>query len=60
MSLEGPKTTSGGVDEPLTEEQSKKFEVYKTKCAKNGLLEKPVGLGAEDVCDGINDDVVLL
>lgn len=60
MSLEGPQTTNGAADEPLSAEQAKKFEIYKSKCAKNGLLERPVGLGAEDVCDGINDDVVLL
>ena len=60
MSLEGPQTANGFADEPLSAEQTKKFEVYKGKCAKNGLLERPVGLGTEDVCDGVNDDVVLL
>lgn len=60
MSLEGPQTANWVVDEPLSAEQAAKFEVYKSKCAKNGLLERPIGLGTEDVCDGINDDVVLL
>ena len=60
MSLEGPQATNGVADEPLSPEQATNFEVYKSKCAENSLLERPVDLGAEDVCDGINDDVVLL
>ena len=60
MSLEGPQATNGVADEPLSAAQAANFEIYKSKCAENGLLERPVDLGAEDVCDGINDDVVLL
>ena len=60
MSLEGLQATNGLADEPLSTEQAANFEVYKSKCAENGLLERPVDLGTEDVCDGINDDVVLL
>ena len=60
MSLNGLQTTNGVAEEPLSAEQAANFEVYKSKCSKNGLLERPVDLGSEDVCDGINDDVVLL
>ena len=60
MSLEGPQATNGAADETLSAEQAANFEVYKSKCAENGLLERPVDLRTEDVCDGINDDIVLL
>ncbi|KAL2042652.1 hypothetical protein N7G274_004411 [Stereocaulon virgatum] len=36
------------------------FDAFKAKCSENGLLSKPEELREEDLCDGINDDVVLL
>ena len=36
------------------------FDAFRAKCSENGLLDKPEELGVKDVCDGINDDVVLL
>ena len=44
----------------LSDQQRSSFDAFKAKCAENSLLDKPEELGADDTCDGINDDVVLL
>ena len=44
----------------LSDQQRSAFDAFKSKCAEDGLLDKPEDLGADDTCDGINDDVVLL
>ena len=54
-----------GLDRPgirglLTQLQENVFDKFKSLCEEQSLLEKPVGLGANDSLDGINDETSLL
>ncbi|GAP86820.1 putative CRAL TRIO domain protein [Rosellinia necatrix] len=44
----------------LTGYQQQRFESFVEQCREEGLLERPVGLVAEDALDGLNDEVTLL
>ena len=60
MSSVNQQETNGFEQESLSAEQASTFDAFKSKCAENGLLDRPAHLSKDDVCDGINDDMTLL
>ena len=60
MSVNGTQEQTMIERDSLSDQQRSSFDGFKAKCAENSLLDKPEELGADDTCDGINNDVVLL
>ena len=44
----------------LSKEETERFATFNRLCTEHGLSERPRGLDAEDIQDGINDEVTLL
>ncbi len=44
----------------LSDIEASAFYHFKSECEANGLLTRPKYISADDLCDGINDDVTLL
>ena len=44
----------------LDQSEALAYREFREKCAGSSLLERPVGLGENDVPDGVNDDVTIL
>ncbi|KAI4250835.1 MAG: hypothetical protein LQ352_005225 [Teloschistes flavicans] len=60
----GPKIkvdekASSQVLELLSEPNQAAFETFRKLCAKNGLLDRPVGFSDRDLPEGVNDDATL-
>lgn len=36
------------------------FGIHGSLCAERGLVKRPYGLSERDICDGFNDDIILL
>ena len=44
----------------LHQSEALAYRDFRERCADSGLLERPVGLGENDVLDGVNDDGTIL
>ena len=44
----------------LSTHETTLFDQFKKQCADNGLLNAPLGVGADDARDGVSDDGTLL
>lgn len=49
-----------GVFKTFSAQEECAFDAFKKKCAGLSLLDRPAGIGKNDMQDGLNDDATLL